>query len=283
MKKGFALGTIALALALGIVWGIRQRTLSTDHASISDRVGVLSNLPRGKWGNSVARLAIEIQRLPAGRDKTELVRVLADRVSERAADHTALQTIADTLVEAINASPNYERGPLFWPLARLAYYDHVKVVVDDAGYRAALVKAEAQDKKRLNADFKLFDIEGRTWGLRDLNGRVVLVNFWATWCIDCRAEMPDMEAIYKHFAPQGLVILAISDETREKVAPFIMSKRYTFPVLLDPGGDVNKLFNVVGIPQSFLYDRKGKLVAHAVEKQTRSQFLDMFKVAGLAG
>jgi peroxiredoxin len=283
MKKGFALGAVALVLALGIFWGIRQRTPGTDHASISDRVGVLPNLPRDKWGNSVARLAVEIQGLPAGRDKTELVRILADRVSERAADHAALQTIANTLVEAINASPEYERGPLFRPLARLAYYDHVKVLIDDAAYRSALDKLEAQDKERLNADFKLSDIEGRTWCLRDLHGKIVLVNFWATWCPDCRAEMPDMEALYKRFAPQGLVILAISDETREKVAPFITSKRYTFPVLLDPGGDVNKLFNIVGIPQSFLFDRMGKLVAHAVEKQSRSQFLDMCKVAGLVG
>lgn len=133
----------------------------------------------------------------------------------------------------------------------------------------------------MSADFTLSDIKGAKWSLRDLRGKVVLVNFWATWCIDCRAEMPDLQALYERFAPQGLVVLAISDETREKVDPFIVSKRYTFPVLLDPGGDVNKLFTVQGIPQTFLYDRDGKLVAHAVEQQTRGQLLDMLKAAGL--
>ena len=77
------------------------------------------------------------------------------------------------------------------------------------------------------------------------------------------------------------MIFAISNETRETVVPFIASKKYTFRVLLDPGGEVHKLFNVVGIPQSFVYDRNGNLVAHAVEEQTRSQLLDMLKAASL--
>jgi peroxiredoxin len=262
VKMRCILGGVVV-VTLGIIWGVRHLASLPSEASISEKVGVLPKLPREQWINSVARVATEIQQLPAGRDKTDLIRVLAERVSERAADHAVLQTIADTLAGAVNSSPVYERGPLFWPLARLAYYDHVAVSIDDPQYRAALDRVEAQDKQRMNADFKLPDLEGGTWRLRDLQGKVVLVNFWATWCPDCREEMPDMQALHERFAPQGFVILAISDEPHNTVAQFIAAKKYTFPVLLDPGGDVNKLFNVVGIPQSFLYDRNGKLVAKA--------------------
>jgi peroxiredoxin len=283
MKVRYVVGGAALAITLGMVWGVTHLTSRTGQTSISDRVGMLPYLPHDKWASSVARLAVEIQWLPAGPDKTELIRVLADRVSERAADHATLQSIANTLVEAVNNGPIYSRGALFWPLARLAHYDHVAVSIDDPEYRAALDKLEAQDKRRSAADFKLADIAGRTWCLRDLHGKVVLVNFWASWCPDCRAEMPDMQVLHERFAPQGLVILAISDETREKVAPFIASKKYTFPILLDRGRYVSEMFNVEGVPQSFLYDRHGKLVAHAVEQQTRGQFLDLLKAAGLVG
>jgi peroxiredoxin len=200
----------------------------------------------------------------------------------RQADRARLQAIADTLVEAIESSPAQDRGPLFWSLARLAYYDRVVVSIDDPQFRAALDELAAQDQQRINADFELSGIEGRTWRFRDLRGKVVLVYFWATWCLDCCEGMPDMQTLHERFAPMGLVILAVSDETREAVAPFIASKKYTFPVLLDPGGNVNKLFHVVGIPQSFVYDRDGKLAVHAVERQTRGQLLDMLKVAGLA-
>ncbi len=69
-----------------------------------------------------------------------------------------------------------------------------------------------------------------------------MVNFWATWCGPCRLEMPDLDRLYSHFQPQGLVVLSISDEDSFKVASFISPTGYHPPVLLDPGGKVHKLF-----------------------------------------
>lgn len=109
----------------------------------------------------------------------------------------------------------------------------------------------------------------------------MLVNFWATWCPPCRKEMPDLEALYGQFEDQGLVILAISDEEEAKVRPFIADKKITYPVLLDPGGKVAKLFEVEGIPKSFVYDRTGRLVAQSIDMRTRGQFLEMLSRAGL--
>jgi hypothetical protein len=89
---------------------------------------------------------------------------------------------------------------------------------------------------------------------------------------------------YEHierFRPQGLVILAVSDEEIAKVQPFIAERKYTYPILLDPGRHVNELFVVEGIPKSFLFNRDGKLVAEAMDRRTETQFLAMLKQAGI--
>jgi len=117
--------------------------------------------------------------------------------------------------------------------------------------------------------------------LRDLRGKVVLVNFWATWCPPCRKEMPDLDALYNKFKGQGFVVLAISDEEAAKVSPFISERRISYPVLLDPGRTLNDLFIVEGIPKSFIYDRDGKMVAQSIDMRTRDQFLGMLAQAGL--
>ena len=90
-----------------------------------------------------------------------------------------------------------------------------------------------------------------------------------------------MEELYRHFGSQGLVILAISDEEPDKVRPFIAAQKYTLPILLDNGRKVNAMFVVGGIPNSFLYDRAGKLVAAAIDRRTMRQFLAMLKQAGM--
>ena len=93
--------------------------------------------------------------------------------------------------------------------------------------------------------------------------------------------MPDLESLYSRFRDQGLVILAISDEDAGKVKPFVAERKFTYPILLDPGRKVNELFRVEGIPKSFVYDRKGGLVAQAIDMRTQGQFLAMLAQAGL--
>ncbi len=93
--------------------------------------------------------------------------------------------------------------------------------------------------------------------------------------------MPDLQALYDRHKDDGLVVLAISDEDEAKVRPFIADKKYTFPVLLDPGRKVNEAFQVEGIPKSFVYDRQGKLVAQAIDMRTAAQFRTMLAEAGL--
>jgi peroxiredoxin len=93
--------------------------------------------------------------------------------------------------------------------------------------------------------------------------------------------MPDLDALYKQFAPQGLVILSISDEDLAKVGPFIAKSGYHPPVLLDPGSKVHKQFHVEGIPHTFVFDRDGKLASQSIDMRTRGQFLQMLAQAGI--
>jgi peroxiredoxin len=169
-------------------------------------------------------------------------------------------------------------------LATLVRYEHVEAPLDlnnDEQYRAAMARLEADDRKREHLDFTLKDLSGKTWTFSELRGKVVLVNFWATWCPPCRKEMPDLETLYERFGSKGLVVLGISDEEAAKVEPFIRERKVSFPVLLDPGRKVNDLFVVEGIPKSFVYDREGKLVAQSIDMRTQKQFLEMLGEAGL--
>ena len=152
---------------------------------------------------------------------------------------------------------------------------------DDDQFRAAMARLEEDDRKREHPQFALQDLSGKTWTFAELRGKVVLVNFWATWCPPCRKEMPDLETLYERFNSKGLVVLAISDEEAAKVEPFIRERKVSFPVLLDPGRKVNEMFVVEGIPKSFVYDREGKLVAQSIDMRTQKQFLEMLGKAGL--
>ncbi len=115
----------------------------------------------------------------------------------------------------------------------------------------------------------------------ELTGRVVLLNFWATWCPPCRAELPDLNRVYERFHSRGLVVLGISEEDESTLERFISQNRIRFPVLLDPGDMTKKQFLVPGFPESYVYDRNGRLVAESIYQTGMQGFLDMLAQAGL--
>jgi peroxiredoxin len=189
---------------------------------------------------------------------------LGNLVTEGDAGHDTLQVVASTMAQVLKDSPN---SSVSSTLAQLVRYEHVEISSDDPYYLAALKELEEQDLRRQSSEFALRDLKGVEWDFKALRGKVVLVNFWATWCPPCRREMPDMQALYQRFSPRGLVILAISDEDAGKVEPFLAAQKYTYSILLDPGRKVNQLFGVGGIPKSFLYGRDGKLVTQAIDRR----------------
>ncbi len=253
---------------------------------IFDQIKSLRSLSDDVRAHTTKDIALEIRALPASLNKLRLAVYLASRATEGDFGHDTLQEVATTLAETLQQQPQQDKAPEanagYSELAQLVRYEHMQVSLDTPQFKEAMAKLEADDLKRQNASFTLTDLQGKTWTLTELKGKVVLVNFWATWCPPCRKEMPDLEALYNRFKDEGFVILAISeDEETAKVGPFIAEHKITYPILLDPGSKVNELFHVEGIPKSFVYDRDGKLVAQSIDMRTQRQFLEMLGQAGL--
>jgi peroxiredoxin len=261
-----------------VIWSAQEKP-------IAERIGGLRSLPDDVRGQATKKLAIEIRQLPVTPNKLRLANSLAMLSTEGDFGHDMLQEVATTLAATLREQPlPAEKGQPPRPyveLAELVRYEHVQATLDDPQFAAAVSKLEADNERRQQADFTLTELGGKTWTLKEQRGKVVVLNFWATWCPPCRKEMPDLETLYQQFKEQGLVILAISDEDAGKVRPFIAQQKVTYPILLDPGRKVNELFQIEGIPKTFVYDRNGKLVAQSIDMRTRRQFLEMLAQAGL--
>lgn len=108
-------------------------------------------------------------------------------------------------------------------------------------------------------DFQLEDMDGNQVSLAGLRGKVVLVNFWATWCPPCREEMPSMERLNEVMAGDDFVMLAINTEKdgRTTVSEFLKKTPYTFPILFDDKAVVQKLYGVYKFPESFVIRKDG--------------------------
>jgi peroxiredoxin len=111
-------------------------------------------------------------------------------------------------------------------------------------------------------DFELADLDGRTHRLSELRGKVVLLNFWATWCGPCRIELPTLQAIHEDYAARDFQLLAVAGdlEGAEVVRPYMTSLGLTFPSLLDDAGTVQDQYFVNALPMSFVLDRNGIIV-----------------------
>ncbi|HYE83341.1 MAG TPA: TlpA disulfide reductase family protein [Clostridia bacterium] len=121
-----------------------------------------------------------------------------------------------------------------------------------------------QEQKKINLmesyDFTLEDLSGNKITLSGLKGKKVYLNFWATWCPPCKAEMPDLEKLYQETKESGLVILAVNvGEDKKTVQDFITKNKYNFPVLLDTKGEISQQYQVTGIPTSYFIDTEGFL------------------------
>jgi thiol-disulfide isomerase/thioredoxin len=144
-------------------------------------------------------------------------------------------------------------------------------LTQDAGPDAAVAaELEAIGIQAIRRDieaqsFALLTLGGPSMSLADYSGRMVLLNFWATWCAPCVLEMPSMQNLYDTFRDQGLEVVAVNvQEDRDIVAAFVEEHGFSFPILLDSNGRTTSDYAVRGLPTSYLIDRKGNLIGMKV-------------------
>ena len=131
--------------------------------------------------------------------------------------------------------------------------------------------------------FTFMNLKGHQVSLSDYRGRVVFLNIWATWCVTCRWEMPSMETLYRRYRNQGLAMVTVSVDVlgKDVVAPYVEKLGLTFDSLLDPKGTIRKLYQVTGVPETFIIDRQGKLLEKIVgpREWTRPENLKLIEFA----
>lgn len=124
----------------------------------------------------------------------------------------------------------------------------------------------------LAPDFRLETLDGSLMSLQDQRGKVVLINFWATWCDPCRAEIPDIEAVYRARRGEGFTVLGVnSHETAGSIAPFASWMGISYPILIDGNGRVEKTYRLVGLPMSLIVDQEGIIQVRHVGLLTQAQ------------
>ena len=112
-------------------------------------------------------------------------------------------------------------------------------------------------------EFVFYDLNMNKIESSNYAGKPLILNFWATWCPPCKAEMPHMQNIYDKFKDQGVEILAVnltSQDTKSKIAPFVKEFGLTFPILLDEEGYVGQKYQIMTVPTSLMIDTKGNIV-----------------------
>ncbi len=122
-------------------------------------------------------------------------------------------------------------------------------------------------QQRLPApDFSLPRLAGKTLHLSDYRGKVVLLNFWASFCAPCREEMPALERLWQTYRDQGFVVIAVSADrgSIDPVRDFIKTGEYGFPIALDPDGDVRQQYEVMALPTTYLIGRDGRFAGRVL-------------------
>jgi len=102
----------------------------------------------------------------------------------------------------------------------------------------------------------------RSYQLADLRGKVVIINFWASWCAECRPEMPALQQLHRDYSTRGLIVIGINArEDKATIRRYAKKLGLTFPLLLDPDGKINATYGVVGLPATFIIGRDGRAIA----------------------
>lgn len=247
-----------------IVWTEQEKP-------IMEKIRTLRKLPDQQRARTTKELALQIRQLEPGMNKLRLAVGLSHLSTEGDFGQDTLQEVATTLAGALKEHPlpATPKGPPepYIELASLVRYEHVNAALDDPQYAAAVKELDAEDVRHQEADFTLTDLSGKSWTLHALRGKVVLVNFWATWCPPCLREFPDLASVYKDYHSKGVDIVGVSmnadDEIADidafvaKFAPPFKLYRASSPDETFQKGVLDTWFGEM--PMTLIFDKNGKL------------------------
>ncbi len=158
---------------------------------------------------------------------------------------------------------------LFWPLVfSLSWYlvlgSWATVPAQSKVNYKVIRNLEPMKENSPTPDFSLPTPDGKKISLKDFRGKIVFLNFWASWCVPCREEMPAMDRLYQEFKDKNFVVLAVAVKDRKQDAiSFVKELKLTYPIGLDPEGEVGLLYGAWGLPTTYLIGTRGEGLARA--------------------
>lgn len=264
LALGFSLSAAGLFLSRPASLRAQEQKISwsAQEKPIADQIGGLRSLPDNVRGQATNKLALEIRQLPVTPNKLRLANSLAMLSTEGDFGHEMLQEVATTLTAALHEQPlpakNGRPPQPYVELAELVRYEHVQATLDDPQFAAAVAKLEADNERRQQADFTLAELGGKTWTLKEQRGKVVVLNFWATWCPPCVEELPSLMSMQERTKARGVVVLGVSiDVDEDAYHRFLKLHNVNLLTIRDPEQKVAGMYGTAGWPETYIIDRQG--------------------------
>jgi TonB family protein len=272
------------------VYATQANMLLTQLPRIADRIKNARYLPEEKTelnGKETVALVIEVEYQSSlngqssratfwvDKERHVIIRQVAQQVSQSRVGQSSTATVTTTFRRVELNQPVSDNLFAFRPPADAKEVERLDLLA------LSNPKPDTDLTGHEATDFTLKDLDGREVNLQSLKGKVVVLDFWATWCLPCLVELPHIEKLHKELKDSGVVFLGINDEEADTAREFMNSKGYTFASLVDTGKEVGTKYAIEVIPQTIVIDRTGKVVAHYFGTRNEDQLLDGLAKAGV--
>jgi TonB family protein len=285
------IGAAIGGLDMASIFATQANSFLTEMIAIGDRIKDAKYLPEERMlfdGKNVDVLVIEVEYLStkAGqsshatfwvdKEKHLILREVSQQTGQSLFGESSTNTITTTFKRVQLNEPVSDDLFAFRPPADAKEVDQLDFMAASNGKGAG----ELTGKEAI--DFTLKDLAGNDVSLQKLKGKVVVLDFWATWCAPCLVELPHIEKLHRDLKDSGVVFLGINDEAADTARDFMKSKGYTFASLVDTEKEVSGKYEIDVIPQTIVIDKTGKVSAHYFGTRNEDELWKGLAKAGVA-